>query len=327
MNNGGLIALAAIAGGVLGLVAGGGGARAEPVPAAPTAVTVVNHSRPTRCAEEDNVDVRLRRPGIAGLRLSAEPPPYLVPGLADRTAPDFSHCDMRGDPVVAATPRRVVLHDGGGLRLVGHTFAGFWRPAAVPVRVGAVTTPGLHLVQLLDTGGPAPVEILVVYPADGYWRAKPLPPADRADTAYGSSFLIGPVEDDGRPLVRFAAIAFDPPTARFEVSFAAGGGASLTVVERSAAATRLAIAFTPPPTGAAAFAALRSMHVDDGVADVAETAWQPAGGGDWRRQPVLAPLAVDATAVRFGRQVVASHNTSAPDLVFDRFIAADADRP
>ena len=33
------------------------------------------------------------------------------------------------------------------------------------------------------------------------WRARPLPPANLKWSAYGSSFLIGPIETVGRPLV------------------------------------------------------------------------------------------------------------------------------
>jgi hypothetical protein len=299
------------------------------------AVAVVNASRPTDCAEEDNVDVRLVRPGIAGLRISAEPPPYLGPDVIDRTDPDFTHCDMRGDPVFAARPRTVTLADGGGIRLVGHAFAGFWRPADVPVRVageagGAGTAAdvreeaGLHLLQVIDTRGPRPVEVLVVYPPDGYWRAKPLPPADRADTGYGSSFLVGPVVSEGRPLVRLRSLAFDPRTLTFTLAFAEGGEATLSIVERSPAATRLAVRFAPPLTGGAAFAALRSMYVAADNADVAVTAWQPAAAAAWSAQPVMAPLRVEATAVRFGRTAPSRHNTSAPDMLFDGFaLAAD----
>ena len=39
----------------------------------------------------------------------------------------------------------------------------------------------------------------MLYPQDGYWRARPLPPVNLKWSAYGSSFLVGPVEfDSGR---------------------------------------------------------------------------------------------------------------------------------
>ena len=44
---------------------------------------------------------------------------------------------------------------------------------------------------------------MVLYPPDGYWRARPLPFEDMRWTAYGSSFLVGPVETQERPIVAF----------------------------------------------------------------------------------------------------------------------------
>ena len=47
-----------------------------------------------------------------------------------------------------AEPRRVTLYETSDLQLVGHAFPSFWRPAAVPVRVGSRVETGLHLLQL-----------------------------------------------------------------------------------------------------------------------------------------------------------------------------------
>ncbi|HEY2254120.1 MAG TPA: hypothetical protein VGI11_00660, partial [Variovorax sp.] len=49
---------------------------AATAPAAPASVTVENRTRPTACAEEDNVSLTLRGQGIARFRVEALQPPY-----------------------------------------------------------------------------------------------------------------------------------------------------------------------------------------------------------------------------------------------------------
>ena len=119
------------------------------------------------------------------------------------------------------------------------TFPSFWRPNQVPVRVGNRTESGFHLLQLWTRHQERAEEVLVIYPADGYWRARPLPPKNLRWSAYGSSFLIGPVEAESRPFVDIRDIAFDPATRTFTLNFARGGSATL----------RLDMKFAPP-TGA-----------------------------------------------------------------------------
>ena len=69
------------------------------------------------------------------------------------------------------------------------------------MRVGNRVETGFHLLQLWTRYQERAEEVLVLYPADGYWRARPLPPQNLRWSAYGSSFLIGPVETAGRPFV------------------------------------------------------------------------------------------------------------------------------
>ena len=75
--------------------------------AAAVAVDFVNASRPTRCAEEDNIYVKLMAPGVTSFRVSAEHPPYIAAVKKDSTAPDFTHCDMSQDPRFSFAPRTV----------------------------------------------------------------------------------------------------------------------------------------------------------------------------------------------------------------------------
>jgi len=207
----------------------------------PVAVSVVNASRPTRCAEEDNVHVKLLGPGVGRFVIRAQHPPYISLVQTDSTAPDFTACDMSQDPSFPFTPRTVVLHEDTDIRLVGHRFPSFWRPDVVDFTVGGRTETGLHLVQLIRRRVQGEVEVLVVYPADGYWRVKPLPPPSLPDTAYGSSFLFGPIEESSRPFVAIRRIGFDPATLTFRVDFRDGTRGMLAVASATPEQTLLAL--------------------------------------------------------------------------------------
>lgn len=293
------------------------GACASPPRVEPVAVQFVNASRATRCAEEDNVYVRIVGGSVSRFGLRAEHPPYIGQVREDSTAPDFTHCDMSGDPSYAFEPRTVVLHDQGDVKLVGHTFPTFWRPARVEVRVHDRSETGLHLLQLIRRGGFGELEQLVVYPSDGYWRLKPMPPDTLPNTAYGSSFLFGPIEEDGRPFVDLRLIEFDPASLRFRVTFADGRVGTLRVVETSRTASALDLRITPPLPDGRAFAALRSMFVSNANADVSLAQW--TRDGQSQRRGVLDFEAFDAASARFGRQSPSLHNLTAPDFVFGPF--------
>jgi hypothetical protein len=288
--------------------------------AEPVSVDFVNASRPTRCAEEDNVYVKLLATGIASFRISAEHPPYITSIGKDSTAPDFTACDMSHDPRFQFKPRKVMLYRDARISLIGHSFATFWRPDVVDFHVGKKNERGLHLVQLISRGPRGDVEILVVYPADGYWRVKPLPPGMLRDTAYGSSFLFGPVEEDTRPFVAIRSIAFEPATMTFRLSFRNGTTGVLTVTDATPVNTRLALELDPPVAVDRPFAALRSMFVTPEQADVAVAAWPGAEAA----APILEFRTINAFSARFGRIKQSHHNLSAPDLVFDEFAAAAA---
>src|SRR5258708_11824958 len=115
----------------------------------PVAVAVENASTPTLCAETDNVYLKLTSAAVRQFTIEATHPAYAGTIAVDRTAPDFRNCDMSGDPVHRAEPRRVTIYETGDLQLVGHTFPSFWRPNTVPVRGGARVATGRHRLQLL----------------------------------------------------------------------------------------------------------------------------------------------------------------------------------
>jgi hypothetical protein len=300
-----------------GLLAAPASARAQDL-----AVDVVNASEPTLCAETDNVNLKFLSGAVRRFRIEARHPAYMGTIVADRAAPDFRNCDMSADPAHAAEAKRVTLYEDDTWQLVGHVFPSFWRPATVPVRVGDRVTTGLHLLQLWTRFQERAEEVLVLYPADGYWRARPLPPTHLRWSAYGSSFLVGPVETDARPLVDIREVVFDPATRSFRLTFARGGGATLTLDALDQEHIALDVRLTPgAPAGGRPFAALRSMFVTETNADVAHVAWRTKGGKGWQQTPVMTFDHASAVEVWTGRAVPSRHNLSAPDLVFGPFRA------
>ncbi|WP_225784922.1 hypothetical protein [Xenophilus sp. Marseille-Q4582] len=294
---------------------------------AQTAVHVRNLSTPTRCAEEDNVSLALSAPGLRRLRVEALQPPYLDRIVQDRTAPDFSGCDFDGsghptDPRHPFEPRTRVLHENRDWRIVGLVLPVFWRAQEVPVQVGAVRDRGFHLVQLFRRIDGQWKEALVLYPSDGHWRLKPLPMPRFGDGAYGSSLLLGPVEEAIRPWVEIERIRIDTRPLRFDIRFVRGGSALLRVVEVSRRRTALDVRLRQLPQDGRPVAMLRSMHVAPDNADVSEVRWRPAAAPRGAAPETLAlPDFREAQVreVRFGRSMPSRHNTSAPDIRFSNF--------
>jgi hypothetical protein len=291
--------------------------------AADAVVTVDNASTPTLCTETDNVYLKLSSAAVRRFTVEAVHPAYAGTIAADRSAPDFRHCDMSGDPVHRAEPRRVTLYETAGLQLVGHAFPSFWRPASVPVRVGDRVETGLHLLQLYVKFRERTEEVLVLYPADGYWRARPLPPENLPYSAYGSSFLVGPVETAGsssanRPFVGLRDVTFDPATRTFRLAFARGGEARvrLDAVDREHIVLDVTLGRA---VAAGPFAALRSMFVTETNADAAQVTWLAPGGAAYESAPVMAFRGAAVTELMAGRRLPSRHNTSAPDMIFRAF--------
>jgi hypothetical protein len=281
----------------------------------PLAVEVVNASVPTLCAETDNVYLQFLSAQVRRFKIIAEHPPYAGTIVVDRSAPDFGHCDMSGDPVFKAEPRRVTLYETGDLQLIGYTFSSFWRPNTVSVRVGQRVENGLHLLQLFTKYRQRTEEVLVVYPPDGYWRARPLPPPHLGYSAYGSSFLVGPVEPTARPFVDIRGIAFDPATLTFRLALARGGGASLHVEAVDEEHIEIAVGLDPAVAGLP-FAALRSMFVTETNADVARAGWRSPGSQAYEDVSVMDFRRANALEFWAGRRLPSRHNMSAPDMIF-----------
>ncbi len=293
-------------------------ARAEPV-----GVAVANETVPTLCAEEDNVYVTLGGEDIRRFRVGARHPAYVGTIVADVSAADYSNCDRKSEQFFEFDTRRVTLYEDRAVWLIGYVYERYWRDKDVPVRVGDRVEHNLHMIQLWMQGPRGAEEFLVLYPPDGYWRLRPLMPAHLRGTAYGSSVLFGPIETNVRPIVEIDEVTFDPKTRSFEIVFSRGGRATVTVTQAAEAGTALDVDFGDTPVSGV-FAGVRSMYVVPGNADASEVGWHVGGAHAWELEPLSDfTSAQDVRELWVGRHIVSRHNTSAPDIVFGGFDAAD----
>jgi hypothetical protein len=313
-----LIAAAALLGGLLLGTGSPGPARAASLEG--LAVEVTNHSERVLCAEKDNVSIAMTSDRVRSFRIEAAHPVYLSPAQRDNWEADWTACDMSADPAFAppAPPRRVTFYEEIDFWLVGYTFPTFWRPATATVRVGDRVEKGLHLIQLWLLRPDGAEEVLVLYPQDGYWRARPMAPPTMRTTAYGSSFLVGPIEQDGRPIVRIREVVFDPKTRTFTLNFEKGGAATVTLAHSDHHRLALDVTFDKPVAGGP-FAMLRSMYVTEFNNDVARIAVRERGAKGWREDSIMSFDRAVATDIWAGRLAPSQHNTSAPDMVFNSF--------
>lgn len=294
-------------------------------------VQLQNLSTPTACAEEDNVSIALTGAGVRRLRVEALQPPYIAEVAQESSAPDFSGCNFDGskhptDPQHPFEPRVRVLHEDRDWRIVGRVLPSFWRAQQVSVQLGAVRERGFHLIQLLRRIDGQFREVLVLYPADGYWRFKPLPLPHLDDGVYGSSLLLGPITQAGRPVVEISHIRIEPRPMRLHLRFAEGGSAVLRVAEASRVRTAIDVRLSPAVPQTQAFAMVRSMYVAPDNADVSEVRWHADSerASTQQRMPLPQLETLQVRSVVFGRSQRSRHNTSAPDLRLSGFAGGPA---
>ena len=298
----------------------------KPALADELAVEVTNASEPVLCAEKDNVTLALASNEVRSFRIEATHPAYLGALARDSFEADWTACDLKGDPShksAVGTTTRQTLYEEPALWIVGWTFPTYWRPATATVRIGTRIERGLHMIQVWAIRPMGGEEILVLYPQDGYWRIRPKAPPGLAPTAFGSSFLIGPVEDEGRPIVKIKEIVIDPKTPSLTLHFERGGTAVVKVQSIDQSKQVLAVDFDRPTEGRP-FAMLRSMYVTESNNDVARIAVRTPGSTGWREDGVMTFKGGPATSVWAGRATVSRHNSSSPDMIFDSFSGSPA---
>jgi hypothetical protein len=298
------------------------------------AVEVKNQSEPVFCPEKDNVAIALTGKDVRSFHIEAMHPVYLSSGLRDDWISDWSTCDMTADPVhpVTLPPRRFTLYESSSVKtpnlaepdlwIIGYTYPTFWRPATATVRVGERVEQNVHLLQVWLRTDVAE-EVLVLYPQDGYWRARPLTPQGFRKTGYGSSFLLGPVEVEDRPLVKLKEVAFDPKTRTFTFDFERGGKGTLRMASIDQGKFVLEAAFDRAIDDRP-FAMLRSMYITEFNNDVAHIAVHEKGAKGWREENIMKFDQASALEVWMGRLSPSQHNMSAPDFLFRSFSAGPA---
>ena len=286
------------------------------------AVDVTSASEPVLCAEKDNVTINLTSRDVRSFRIEAAHPAYIGTLQRDSFEADWTGCTAPGDPTPGTPqpPRRTTLYEQIDFWVVGLTLPTFWRPSTTTVRIGNRVEKGIHLLQVWMIRPMGGEEVLVLYPQDGYWRLRPLAPAGLAPTAFGSSFLIGPVEVEGRPIVKIREVAFDPAARTFTLAFERGGAATVKMSTTDQNRNALDVSFDKPVDGRP-FAALRSMYITDFNNDVARIAVREKDAKGWREEPILAFKRALATDIWAGRVSPSRHNTSSPDMVFNGFAA------
>ena len=297
------------------------GAFAAPVRAEGLAVDVRNGSEPVLCAEKDNVTLEFSSPEARSFRIEAAHPSYIGALARDSFEADWTECDMTNDPSHAGevkAPTRQTLYEDPGLWVVGWKMPTFWRPSTATVRIGDRVEAGLHLVQVWMIRPMGGEEVLVLYPQDGYWRIRPRAPEGRAPTAFGTSFLVGPVETEVRPIVKLKEVVFDPKQMRFSLAFERGGSAEITMSGVTSDKHVLDVVLDQP-IAEGPFAALRSMYVTEFNNDVARVAVRARGAGGWSEWPVMSFKGGMVTDLWAGRTSVSRHNSSSPDMVVSRF--------
>ncbi|MET0343019.1 MAG: hypothetical protein ABW252_18575 [Polyangiales bacterium] len=291
------------------------------------AVHVHNQSRPVLCAEEDNVAIALESGDVRSFRIEAAHPVYASMLRRDSTEADWTACDMTQDPAHPATvpPRVWTIYEDDALQVVGHVLPTFWRPSTATLRIGDKVEPGVHLVQIWLKSKEGRDEVLVLYPQDGYFRARPRGLEGFGETAYGSSFLVGPIETEGRPIVRFREVTFDPVSRTFTLAFERGGRATLRMLDVSHKRHAIDVRFDGAIAGRP-FAMLRSMYITEFNNDVARVAVREPGAAGWREENVMTFERARATDLWTGRLAPSQHNTSSPDVVFHGFSETDTPR-
>jgi len=284
----------------------------------PLAVEVTNSSTPESCAEQDNVIINFASADVRRFRIEAVLPAYIGSVGAERREANWTDCDNNDADVPLPKERRITFYESPFMWVTGYEVSDYWLRRDVPVRIGERVEHNLTMLQLWVFVRGKAEQVLVLYPTSGYWRIHPLPPPNLAWTAYGSSFLVGPIERKQMPVVEFKEISFHPESRTFRLAFADGGTVAVKVGEVDDDHIVLDVGFDRAIVGKP-FAALSSMYVTENNADVARIALQRPEEKSWLEAPIMDFKTARATKAWMGRVLPSRHNISAPDMVFSGF--------
>lgn len=277
----------------------------------PTTSWCENHSEPTTCAEEDNINAPIFSPKVSRFQVVATHPTYDI-GL-DNCDPDFGGCGDGGRRRTVPTdtcfddPANKLFDDFINAIWVCSE-AEWWRPYTMTVTIDDSSLAGHRLVWYRKIDGEFSWPQFLVLYQDGNIRLKPQPPIGRSDTCFGSSVIIGPAPVSERPYVDVQQIVVNPAAMSLDLTYISGETAHVTLsVDRTQATATVEIGYTISET--VPFTTFRSMWVADGNADVDHI--QTLAGdfpilNGWTS--LLGPWWL------FHRVYWSSHNTSAPDI-------------
>lgn len=300
---------------------------AAPAAGSAIGVTVRNQSVAPSCNGPENLVLTLVSDQVRRFKVEAHHPAYVTGLLVDRPVPAYLGCPSQPAPApmpahdAASAVRHTTLFETPDLAMVGYTLPDFWRRADVPVRVAEVATSGLNKLELWLKRGEKAATVIELFPTDGSWHLRPLPPAHLASTAFGAAVLIGPVTQEERPLVKLKEIGFAPQERLFTLHFAEGGSARVRLAGLDTDAIALDVELSDAL--AAPFGALRGRYVTQSEADISRLAWRTTTSAAFGEAPVMAFTdARDVSLLWAGRLQPARPAPSAPDLVFTGFTGA-----
>ena len=290
-------------------------------PAETTAAGIIpadNLSKPTLCAEEDNVHIALRAAPLQHVEsfvVEARQPTYEI-GV-DHSEPNFTNCPTFNDPVFHfANPGTFKLFDDGTTVINAVREATFYRPQAMSVQSGGTSIDNVHYIQVYRriAGTSSYPQVLVGY-TDGNFRLKPQPEAGRNDEVFGSSIILGPAVDAARPFVDIKSIQYLPGADSFAVRYRSGGSATLALESVTRDVLRLDVS---ADYEAEAFARFRSMYVADANSDADHLLWHD-GTGTQHNDPILNFQGGVGSDFLLTRDTRSLHNTSGPDIWVGNF--------
>jgi hypothetical protein len=269
-----------------------------------------NHSTPTLCAEEDNVNIPLLG-DVQSFVVEATHPTYDIG--QDNCDPDFTNCPPP-EPGYPFLPRVYSLFDDGETVVEAVRERSWWQPGGMTAGVDDSCGPAdIHYVRVyrkIASANEWP-QFFVLY-ADGNMRLIPHPPVGRDSVCFGSSVIIGPAAVGARPIAEIDSARYVSASKTMEVTYRTGGSARLDLadVTRTRAHVTVTVDY---PTEAAPFATFRSMFVAEDNADVGHVRWRDPGDTT-HEAGVMQFAGGEGTEWFFHRQIRSRHNTSAPDI-------------
>jgi hypothetical protein len=262
-----------------------------------------NHSTPTTCAEDDNVNVPIFASSVDRYCVIATHPDY-CPCVYDGCPADFSGCPAGSGGTEICTK----IYDDGINVVRICSLSDWWRVSTMAVEVNGEGDHACHylVIHRKITGASSWPEVLVFY-QDGNMRIKPHAPDGYSDVCYGSSVIVGPASLGSRPYADVEAVQVTAGLVSLQLVITYAGLETAHVVftvDRTRAVADVAMSGFPDHV-----AVFRSMWVEDGNADV-DSVETTAGS-----VPILSEWdKLAGTAWFFHREFESTHNTSAPDI-------------